>query len=276
MKLCSNVHTHSTWCDGENTPEEMVQAAIALGFTDLGFSSHGPTPFDPTCPGISDEDGYIAEILALKAKYAGQIGILCGVEQDSYAPVNKDRYEYVVGSHHFIELHEGCLLSVDSNPETLRRILDEKYAGNAAAMLKEYYTSAVEAAKRFKPTVVGHFDLIAKFNGDGSFFDEDSAEYKRIALDAMDALIDVVQGYGGLIEVNTGAMAKGWRKVPYPAPFLLKRMAERRARAIITSDCHRKDRLDAFFDVAQDLMRGAGFKQLAVLKDGAFQDVDLP
>ena len=29
--MIQNLHTHTTFCDGKNTPEEMVQAAISLG-----------------------------------------------------------------------------------------------------------------------------------------------------------------------------------------------------------------------------------------------------
>lgn len=36
----SNAHTHSTWCDGKDSLEDMAQAAIELGFTDLGFTCH--------------------------------------------------------------------------------------------------------------------------------------------------------------------------------------------------------------------------------------------
>ena len=46
MKVISTLHNHSTLCDGKSTPEEMVEAAIALGFTDFGMSCHGYTPFD--------------------------------------------------------------------------------------------------------------------------------------------------------------------------------------------------------------------------------------
>ena len=36
----TNYHTHSTFCDGKNTPEEMVLKAIEDNFDILGFSSH--------------------------------------------------------------------------------------------------------------------------------------------------------------------------------------------------------------------------------------------
>ena len=41
-----NLHTHSTWCDGKSTPEEMIQAALAQGLTTLGFSSHSMLPYN--------------------------------------------------------------------------------------------------------------------------------------------------------------------------------------------------------------------------------------
>ena len=44
----SNLHTHTHYCDGKYSPEEMVQAAIREGFVSLGFSGHSFTPCDVT------------------------------------------------------------------------------------------------------------------------------------------------------------------------------------------------------------------------------------
>ena len=38
--MLQNLHTHSTFCDGIHTPEQMVQFALQKGFTSLGFSGH--------------------------------------------------------------------------------------------------------------------------------------------------------------------------------------------------------------------------------------------
>lgn len=37
-----NLHTHTTFCDGKNTAEEMILAALELGMDSLGFSGHSP------------------------------------------------------------------------------------------------------------------------------------------------------------------------------------------------------------------------------------------
>ena len=54
MKLRANAHTHTTFCDGKNSVEEMTLAAIERGFVALGFSMHGWTPYETT-PGLSLE-----------------------------------------------------------------------------------------------------------------------------------------------------------------------------------------------------------------------------
>ena len=40
----TNYHTHTTWCDGKDTPRRVIQAAIAKGFDAIGFSSHAMLP----------------------------------------------------------------------------------------------------------------------------------------------------------------------------------------------------------------------------------------
>ena len=73
--MLANFHTHSSFCDGKNTPEEIVVAAIEKGFTSLGFSGHAYTPFD-TRYCMKDTDSYVLEIARLKEKYRKDIQII--------------------------------------------------------------------------------------------------------------------------------------------------------------------------------------------------------
>lgn len=76
-----NAHTHTIFCDGSDTAENMVRAAIARGFKTAGFSGHSPLPFEADwCMTPEGEQEYIKTVEALKAKYAGQIDILTGIE----------------------------------------------------------------------------------------------------------------------------------------------------------------------------------------------------
>ena len=48
-RMKQNLHTHSTFCDGKDTPEEMILRAIELGFNSIGFSGHANTVMRDSC-----------------------------------------------------------------------------------------------------------------------------------------------------------------------------------------------------------------------------------
>ena len=71
-----NYHTHTNFCDGKHTAEEMVKAAIEKGFYRLGFSGHSYTSFDESyCMSEEGTQEYIREITRLKELYKEQIEI---------------------------------------------------------------------------------------------------------------------------------------------------------------------------------------------------------
>ncbi len=70
--MFANYHTHTTFCDGKNTPEEIVQYALEHNFESIGFSGHSKTIFDMRyC--MKDIIGYITEVNRLKEKYSNDI-----------------------------------------------------------------------------------------------------------------------------------------------------------------------------------------------------------
>ena len=77
-----DLHMHTTWSDGKNTPEEMILEAIRLGLETVGISDHSSG--DPCGMTLEQSADYRAEIAALKEKYAGQIRVLCGLERDYF------------------------------------------------------------------------------------------------------------------------------------------------------------------------------------------------
>ena len=270
MKMISNVHTHTTWCDGVDTTRSMVERALKLGFTDLGFSSHSSTPFDVDCPGLSDEQAYINDIRSLGMSYSGRINILCGLELDSCSEKPTGTYDYIIGGCHEVCTPNQELFILDDTPARIRAGIERFYSGDAMGMVRDYYAQFADFIRKAKPDIVAHFDLVVKYNRGSRFFDEDSPEYRELALATLDDILDAVESYGGMIEVNTGAMARGVRDEPYPAPFLLRKLADRNTRMIITSDAHRADLLSFGFDMACRLLLDCGFKSMVVLRDGRF------
>ena len=78
-----------------------------------------------------------------------------------------------------------------------------------------------------------------------------------------------------LLEINTGAVSRGFRKDFYPADFLLAKWHELGGDVIITSDSHSTDTLTAYFDEAAEAARKAGFTRVMVLTGHGFEPCEL-
>jgi len=82
----TNFHTHTIYCDGKDTPEELVKAAMEKGFTHLGFSGHSYLEIDKDfAMDDADQRKYWDDIHALKEQYRDKLYIFCGLEQDCYS-----------------------------------------------------------------------------------------------------------------------------------------------------------------------------------------------
>ena len=266
MIRCS-LHNHTTYCDGQHTPKEMAAEALRIGCTVFGLSEHSPTPFDPEGgmpPGKVEE--YRRDVLMLKESYRGWMEILLGIEQDFFSePPRRGAYDYIIGSVHFVR-KSGQLCCVDLTAEELERSIRENFGGDALALAETYFETMAQLPEVTGCGIVGHFDLLTKFNGEGRFFDTQDRRYRRAALDAM----DVLMGKDCLFEVNTGGMAKGIRKEPYPSRMLLKDLARRRARVLLSSDAHRKEDICFAFEQTVQMLSACGFREYWVWQNGSW------
>lgn len=264
-----NLHTHTLFGDGKHTPEEMALGAIAAGCASLGFSEHSPLPAsigqDRWTMRAEDVPAYRTEVLRLREKYRGQLGIFLGLEQDLDSAPPAGAYDYLIGSVHTVWA-DGVPLSVDEDRDSFVRAVREHFGGDFFAFAAAYYRRAAEIP-RTGCRIVGHFDLVTKFNEGGALFDEADPRYRAAALEALDAL--PVKDL--LLEINTGAMSRGYRSAPYPAAFLLRAIRERGGRICFTSDCHSRDAVAFGFAGARELARSCGFREQWVLTEQGFR-----
>ncbi len=264
--MIQNLHTHTTFCDGKDAPEEMVRGAIAAGCTSLGFSGHAPmeAPNDWVMD-VSAIPRYRAEVERLREAYAGQLEIFLGLELDYWSPPPGDGWDYLIGSVHCVK-KDGAELMVDYTAEDFCQNIAKYYSGDCYAFTKDYYRLVGQAAERTGCQIVGHFDLITKFNEGDKLFDTAHPRYRQAALDALDALAaqDVI------FEINTGAMSRGYRSAPYPAAWLLSAMRERGCRICITSDSHSAGTILHAFPQAAALAEACGYRETMVLTHEGF------
>ena len=251
----SNIHSHTTFADGRDTAEAMVRAALALGFHTLGFSEHGHADYDDCSMSVEQEPAYRAEIRRLKEKYAGQIHVLLGYEHDWLSPANVDEYEYYIESVHYVPAGDE-LFCVDNTRQILVDAARRLYGGDFYALCRDYFRTVCRSIEGTSAAVLGHIELVMKFNERRDLFDDADPRYLGPALECA----ELAARSGRLVEVNTGAIARGYRTQPYPGPAMLRRIKECGGRIILTSDCHNSDYLDCAFPQAVELARACGFK----------------
>lgn len=266
--MYSCVHTHSTFCDGKNSLEEMAAAALSKGIKVLGFSAHSYVAYDGF--GMKPEKvvDYVAEIERLKKLYEGKMDILCGCELDSLSELDfgNGAFVYNIGSAHFVTDEYGVSYPVDCSPQKLLVGRDKGFDGDMCLMVVAYYKQFADFINKSKPSIIGHFDLISKYNEDGSLFDYNAKWYKDICVDTVDSMLQC----GSIFEMNLGKFARGYGKWPYPAMPIIEYIKSQGGKLIITTDTHKAELLDFYVKEAEEMLKSIDCKTVMELTKESF------
>ena len=284
----ANFHTHTIFCDGKNTAEEMVLAAIDKGFDVLGFSGHCFHPLDPDFYSSQDTvwhipaskiKEYTTTITNLRDKYSEKIKLLLGFEADYfYAPEvglavpDKTAYsefqpDFLIGSVHFVNTPKGYY-TVDHYAEEILKNLKLLYSdenGNidGKKAVCDYFEAQREMLKKGNFDIWGHPDLVRKRNGVLKFFDESESWYKQELIETA----SVAAKTGVIAEINTGAIYRKAMDDFYPSAQFLEILHSKGIPVCINSDAHTTDGLDCAFERAKEHARRAGYKELVYPHD---------
>lgn len=245
--MLSNFHTHSCYCDGKATPREMVDFAVAHGFTALGFSGHSPLPFDNTFS-ITDYDGYCREVRALQEEYKDRIEISLGLEFDyvpgmleDFTPLTEQGgLDYTIGSVHLIPVpgttprDSNDLWMIDGpHYERYDEGLQRLFGGDIRRGVRAYFHQQNAMLEKNRPTILGHPDKIAMHNR-SRYFTEDEPWYEELAMETL----ALAHELGVIVEVNTRGIYKGRHPDYYPSRRLLQQMKQWRLPVIVSTDAH--------------------------------------
>lgn len=261
----SSPHVHSQFCDGKSTAEEMVLSAIERQFVSLGISSHAVQEFDQFYAiSPESEQDYIAEIKRLQEKYQGQIRLWLGTERDALSIADRRKYEYVIGSLHYLE-KGGQRFPVDGDEALIHSVIQSAYQGDGDAMAVEYYEALGTYIAEYKPDIIGHFDLVVKYSRQGQLFDPNSPRVVRAAKGTMEKALKGCR----VLEVNTGAAARSPVGGIYPSPLLLRHWRELGGDVILASDCHDAKNIAFGYEEGLRLIRDAGYQSMLYLGTGS-------
>ena len=259
----ADFHTHTLFSDGFGTVEEMVESARAKGLLALGISDHSMTPFDLRyCmrpeTGIEKYESTVREAQKRALEMHG-FPVFLGIEWDHGSEIERERYDYTIGSVHYIIRKNGDIFPVDSVPEWVFGGIDRVFGGNRLDFAKAYFEQVVAHAEQNKPTFMGHFDLLTKH---GTVDEEDEA-YLTVAREALAEVVKHVP----LFEINMGAMIRGLRTVPYPHPKFLPLIRELGGKVILSSDAHATDKIAYEFPRMLQMVKNCGFTHVSRLTE---------
>lgn len=262
----ADFHTHSVFCDGKNTCEEMLIAALDCGLEALGFSGHAMWPFAGDCHiAINSFGAYVEEIKRLKSLYKNKIQLFCGYEAE-YLPyasqpdlsVYKSQLtaDYIIGSVHYLAPSPNLPpFAVDWKPEIIADCAEKCFGGNYRRLVEFYFETVRQMIKYSTFDFAGHLDLIRKLNGKLHFFSEDEGWYKeeiiKTARCCGDARI--------MAEINTGAISRGVMDDVYPGAEFLTELCRCNVPIVINSDAHNAAGIACAFDRAQIAAKNAGY-----------------
>lgn len=251
----SDLHLHTSFCGGADSPEEIVRTAIERGMVAVGFADHAgvsrPEPFGMRRDATR---AYYEEIARLKSVYGEKIRILLGVEQDYYADDPPIGYDAVIGSVRVVRAPDGVFCRLDRPDEEIAAAVREHFRGDFYLLVKTYYETMADLLRKTGADLVAHFDFVTRFNLGGKYYDEGSIRYRKPALDALDALIE----RDPIFEICTGEIRVGY-PLAEPAPWVLRRIFERGGRATLSSDAYRKE------DLMTEYRRGLVYARVAGL-----------
>jgi histidinol-phosphatase (PHP family) len=249
----TDYHIHSTFSDGRSEPRDYIAPAIAAGLKEIGFSEH-LTLFRESLEwsmSESDVEPYLKHINTLRRNTTG-IKVRTGLEIDFFAGKEKEissflktiKLDYAIGSVHYLGNS-----TVDMGPE----FYDGK---NIDRLYEFYFDQIIDAAASGLFDIIGHCDLIRIYG----FKPSANPEHLYRKLAKRFRIHDVA------FEVNTNGRNRPVGDF-YPDRQFLKIFREENVPVCVNSDAHMPSGVGQYFDEAYDLLRNAGYTEMAVFEN---------
>lgn len=267
----TNFHTHTNFCDGNNTAEEMILSAIQKNIKILGFSSHAAFPFSTSWHiNIDQIQTYVEQIRSLAQKYQDKIKILCGFEADFIEGItipSKENYkdfkpDFLIGSVHFLVTKNGHF-EIDDSAQNVKNGIEEYFNKNAKIAVCQYFETQKQMLKKGDFEILGHPDLFRKRNKILNLFDENDFWYKN----QIKNLVKEIKKSQVIVEINTGAIARGAMDSLYPNDYFLDLLFQNKIPITINSDAHDANQIACAFDFALNKAKKIGFTELAYIDE---------
>ncbi|HMK92255.1 MAG TPA: PHP domain-containing protein, partial [Thermoleophilia bacterium] len=140
MKGLADSHVHTSFSDGEGSPDDLVAAAGRCGLDELGISDHlVPRSLDLDGYGVPHDriDDYLRAVRAAGRRAPGGLRVLVGAEVD-YAPDTVAETDALLAAHDF-DYAICSVHHVDGFPFDLPETLDDERWADPDTLVRRYY-----------------------------------------------------------------------------------------------------------------------------------------
>ncbi|RPA87844.1 histidinol phosphate phosphatase H [Ascobolus immersus RN42] len=302
MPQTHHSHSGSFCCHAKDTLPLMVSRAISLHYTTLCLTEHVPrdtasdlypeevaaslTPFDlfqrfdqyvhkaremrklvkAGWTGAVDEKGEAIAEFRKSESGLPEMEVLIGMETEYIRPSSlsmalelREKYalELLIGSVHHVNT-----IPIDFDQATFQRAVESCSPPTETGLFEAYFDHHFEVLSKLKPEVVGHWDLIRLFCAD---FKKDLKDYGGQVWEKCVRNAEEVAKYGGLVEVNSSAVRKGWDG-PYPRPDVMKLLISKGARFCLSDDSHSTEQMGLNYHVVIPYLESLGVERVHYLE----------
>lgn len=266
-------HTHSGQyvAHAIDSLDDMVALAHLKGFTTFCLTEHMPR-LDYLYPEEIDRDytintlfetfeQYLIHATRLKEQYMGKMKVLVGFEVEG---TNKDHLALAlkIKQSPMVDMCVGLVHFVEEIPIDFDRRLWEdarEKCGGTRQLYLRYFETQHAMLTAVVPEVVGHFDLIRLY-AKGGEAPENLQEWPEV-WQQIQTNIDLINRQGGLIELNSSALRKGWL-TPYPQLDIAEEIKRRNGRFCLSDDCHSLKQLGLNYGPVINYVTGLGIDKL--------------
>ncbi|HOR28909.1 MAG TPA: histidinol-phosphatase HisJ family protein [Candidatus Sumerlaeota bacterium] len=248
-------HSHTWRCrHAHGAMEQYVQRAIALGFSEFGFSDHSPWMIQARGEHVAmapeELPDYVADVQALRRRFnSDQFTLRLGLEMD-YVPsrraiarraIEQFPWDYLIGSVHHLGFW-GLPKPSHAHFFETARIEDvcELYYHLVGEMIDEGFCD-----------IIAHLDLPGKF---GHFPPGGMVPY-------VEPLIPRMLARGTAVEINTSGVDAPCAEVQ-PGWDVLALLADAHVPLLVNSDAHQPEHIGRHFPETLSRLRDLGVRTL--------------
>jgi histidinol-phosphatase (PHP family) len=258
---------------GQDTLRELLEAAVAFGYSTFGVTAHAPVDDsrflyeEEIAARLSADDlfnnfrSYNDVCTRLTTEFEDRLEVLRGAEVEVVPESNfadqaskiRDEFDldYLVGSVHWVDE-----MPIDTSRADFERAVES--CGGLEPLLLRYYEHVGQMIESVNPEIIGHLDL-------PRLYSEGSPELSsNRVMSAVGEILERANAAGTIIDLNVSAFSKGLQ-APYPAPWIVNLASDIGVPFCFGDDSHSAAAVGVGIEAGRDYLLTHGIESITKL-----------